>query len=130
MSAINPNPEAIKALTEAADEGPIVMVNLLKFKPDGGAEAYARYAQPVTRMIEEMGGKIVYSAPVERTVVGDKTWDAVALVQYPSRKAFLSMVTSPEYQKFHVHREEGLEATELYATNPGGLASMFGGGKG
>ncbi len=118
MSSIDPTPETIKALSEAPDTGPVVMLNLLKFKPGNGAESYARYGRPVTKMIEEMGGKIVFAAPVEGTFIGDKKWDAIILVQYPSRKQFLSMVTSPEYQKIHVHREEGLEATELYITNP------------
>ena len=32
----------------------IVMVNLLKFKPDGGAEAYGRYAQAVGPLLAKV----------------------------------------------------------------------------
>jgi|YelNatPaOPRAMG01_1025707.scaffolds.fasta_scaffold47536_4 uncharacterized protein (DUF1330 family) len=121
MSAVVPSPEALSALSEAPDTGPLVMINLLKFKP-GGAESYAKYARAVLKIIEAMGGKVIYSGPVECTVIGDRTWDAVAIVQYPSRKAFLRMIADPEYQRHHVHREEGLEATELYATHSGTVA--------
>ncbi len=79
MSAVVPTPEAIRALSEAPDTGPVVMLNLLKFKP-GGAESYAKYGRAVLKIIEAMGGKVIYSGPVEATVVGDRKWDAMVLV--------------------------------------------------
>ncbi len=121
MSTVLPTPEAIRALSEAPDTGPVVMLNLLKFKP-GGVESYAKYGRAVLKMIEAMGGKVIYSGPVETTVVGDSKWDATLLVQYPSRKAFLKMIADPEYQKHHVYREQALEAAELYATHSGTVA--------
>ena len=48
-------------------------------------------------------------------VVGDETWDAVLLVEYPSRKVFVEMVNDPGYLKVQVDREQGLERTVLYA---------------
>jgi uncharacterized protein (DUF1330 family) len=41
--------------------------------------------------------------------------DAVVLVKYPNRKAFLDMVSQPEYEKAHEHREAGLERTVVVA---------------
>ena len=49
-----------------------------------------------------------------------KEWEFV-LVRYPSRKAFLDMVTSPECAQANVHRENGVDdhvilaATETYS---------------
>jgi uncharacterized protein (DUF1330 family) len=57
--------------------------------------------------------------------VGDKTWDAILLVEYPSRKVFLEIVNSSEYRKAHINREQGLESTVLYATSPMGAADKF-----
>ena len=37
------------------------------------------------------------------------------LVEYPSRKAFIDMVTAPKYEEAHEHREAGLERTMLVA---------------
>jgi len=39
-------------------------------------------------------------------------------VQYPSRKAFIDMSTSKEYESAHEHRESGLERTVLIACTP------------
>jgi uncharacterized protein (DUF1330 family) len=75
-------------------------------------------------MIEARGGRILWSGRPTHVLIGDETdrWDAIALVQYPSPKAFVEMVSSAEYQKEHVHREAGLEATVLIACRPLGFA--------
>ena len=36
-------------------------------------------------------------------------------MKYPNRKAFLDMVSQPEYEKAHEHREAGLERTVVVA---------------
>ena len=43
-SFINPSADNIAALQAMQLDGPVVMVNLLRFRPDGGAEEYERYA--------------------------------------------------------------------------------------
>jgi uncharacterized protein (DUF1330 family) len=40
----------------------------------------------------------------------------MVLVRYPSRKAFLGMVTSPEYARANVHRENGVDDHVILAT--------------
>jgi uncharacterized protein (DUF1330 family) len=40
------------------------------------------------------------------------------LVEYPSRAAFLEMVSSPEYLRANQDRESGLERTVLLAADP------------
>jgi Protein of unknown function (DUF1330). len=123
MSAIRPNAAQFQQLAASKDEGPVTMLNLLKFKPradDGngsGAEAYARYGEAAVRMVEERGSRIVWQGRAEQTLIGDETedWDVVALVEYPSRKAFIEMVSAPGYMKTHEHREAGLERTVLIA---------------
>jgi uncharacterized protein (DUF1330 family) len=42
-------------------------------------------------------------------------WDYVALVRYPSRKAFIAMMTSAEYAQANVERENGCEAHTIIA---------------
>jgi hypothetical protein len=39
-------------------------------------------------------------------------------VSYPSRAAFIDMVTSPSYGEAHQHRERGLDRTVLLACQP------------
>lgn len=122
--AIVPNRDQFIALASAPDEGPVVMINLLKFKAkaaDGsstGAESYSRYSDAVVSMVEAQGGRLVWIGKVDQVLIGDAdadAWDSAALVEYPSRKAFIDMVTSKDYDAAHSHREGGLERTVLLA---------------
>jgi uncharacterized protein (DUF1330 family) len=121
MSDIRPNKEQLLELMSSPDESPVVMLNLLKFKPRGGAAEYGKYGDSVTEMVEERGGKILWIGKVDQTLIGDVAkddWDAVALVEYPSRRAFIEMATSKEYDNAHEHREGGLARTVLLACTP------------
>lgn len=117
----SPRPDVVQAFFSDADHGPMVMVNLLKFKakatyPDGrdpalsGREAYNRYGAAVVDCLKSVGGHVVYSGPVTGALLGDveEMWDAVALAYYPSPQAMLQMVASPEYQAIEIHRYAGL----------------------
>lgn len=127
MSAVITDPDKFKAFAAAAeqDERPVVMLNLLKFKAGGGALEYATYAASATKMIVEAGGRVVYSGRVDQILVGESgDWDMIALVEYPSRKAFLEMVSRPDYLQAAEHREAGLERTVLMATTQAGPRSQ------
>lgn len=123
MSRITPNREQFEALAHAPDEGPVVMLNLLKFKAraddeqGSGADAYRRYGDAAVEMIEARGGKVLWTGRGEQVLIGDpaEDWDAVFLIEYPSRRAFLEMVSTPEYADAHAHRESGLERTVVVA---------------
>jgi len=129
VSTIVPRPDQIHALVTDPDQGPVVMLNLLKFKERAtgeegtGADAYRRYGDAVIKMVEERGGRILWSGRATHVLVGEEAdkWDAVALVQYPSPAAFLDMATSAEYQKIHGHREAGLLSTVLIACRQAAL---------
>jgi uncharacterized protein (DUF1330 family) len=133
MNNISPDPDAFRKLIEK-HQGPIVMLNLLKFKTkaegeDGtGAEAYGRYGARVVKMIEAVGGKVLWSGRPESVLIGDSAdeWDVVALVQYPTPKALFEMGLMPEYQEIHKHREAGLDRTVLIACAPTTFLSSTG----
>ena len=126
MTAINPDESQIRELVSRIDDGPVVMVNLLKFRKqathasESGAEAYARYAKVVGGLIEDLGGRTVWRGKADQILIGDPEtdWDMAVLVEYPTRRAFLEMVNLPEYQQIHEDRESGLERTSLIACTP------------
>ncbi|PCJ70383.1 MAG: DUF1330 domain-containing protein [Rhodobiaceae bacterium] len=133
-NAMLPNEEQIKEWTSGSVEGPIVMVNLLKFHEkaqyeDGrdpglsGKEAYQRYGIAVSQLIEELGGKMIYGGAVTLTLIGEveNDWDMIALAQYPSRKVMLEMTMSPKYQEIEAHRDAGLAGQLNIETKAGGL---------
>jgi uncharacterized protein (DUF1330 family) len=121
VNAVFPGPDQIAAFFGGAEDGPFVMINLLKFKeradyPDGsdtdlsGREAYARYGVAVQACLAAVGGKSIYAGAVTDLMLGevDELWDMVALAQYPSRTAMMAMVQSPDYQAIEKHRVAGL----------------------
>ena len=108
------------------DQGPVVMLNLLKFKPRAvgeegtGADAYRRYAEEAVKMVEARGGRVLWSGRPAYVVVGSEAdqWDAIALVEYPSPRAFLEMTTNAEYQQVHTPRAAGPRPTAMLPCPP------------
>ena len=118
MSGIESNKDQFRELAANVNEGPFVMLNLLKFKKEGGREAYFRYIKESGPFVEAVGAKVIYFGKPKELLQGKEDWDLLMLVQYPSRKAFLKMATNPDYLKVHEFRVEGLERAVLYATDP------------
>jgi uncharacterized protein (DUF1330 family) len=125
MSGITPNMEQFAALAAAAagNSGKVVMLNLLKFpaRDAAGAKEYQSYGDVATKMVERTGGHVIYVGRCDQVLIGDtdgNDWDAIAVVEYPSRQAFIDMVAQPEYRAAHGHREAGLVRTVLIATTP------------
>jgi uncharacterized protein (DUF1330 family) len=130
-NAVFPPAEQAAAFFGAAEDGPFVMINLLKFKehadyPDGsdaglsGREAYARYGAGVQACLAAVGGKALYAGAVTEMMLGemDELWDMVALAQYPSRAAMLKMIQSSDYQAIEKHRVAGLAGQLNIRTKP------------
>lgn len=96
------------------DDAPVTMLNLLAFKPGGGRERYEEYGAAVAPLLEKVGGRIVFVGQASPSLLGEESWDLVALVEYPSRQAFLDMVGSDEYLAIAHLRTEALERGELH----------------
>jgi uncharacterized protein (DUF1330 family) len=120
-NAVFPGKEQITSFFGGPENGPFVMVNLLKFKEtaeyaDGsdadlsGAKAYARYGKGIQACLAAVDGKQIYAGPVTGLMIGEveELWDMVALVEYPSLAAMQKMMSSPEYRAIEVHRKAGL----------------------
>jgi uncharacterized protein (DUF1330 family) len=130
MGFIEPEREQLAAFLAQQDEGPVVMINLLRyreraaypegsgFEPCSGREAYARYGEAVREHLDAVGGRPIWLGSVVGTVIAPEgeTWDDAILVEYPSRKAFLEMVARPAYQAIAVHRSAALADSRLIAT--------------
>ena len=68
--------------------------------------------------VPPMNGTITWTGTAEAVALGiadDNCWDYVALVRYPSRKAFIAMMTSPDYARANVERENGCAAHTILA---------------
>lgn len=140
-NAVMPDPDQAKAFFFGAETGPMVMVNLLKFKdraeyPDGhalagnpamtGREAYAIYGAAVMKCLEQVGGRGLFSADVTGLILGEveELWDMVALAYYPSPQAMMTMVGLPDYQGIEVHRFAGLKGQLNIRTGVNAMPSL------
>ena len=116
----------IEALRQDADPGPVTMLNLVKFRDkaaDGkgsGRKAYSRYVKAAEKLVRGRGGAILWAGIIDGVALSDETdtdWDWGLLVYYPSREAFLEMVTSEEYAEANRHRENGVEKHIILASS-------------
>jgi len=119
MAFIMPTRDQFKKLMSQNYKGPIVMVNLLKFKPDGGAESYRKYYEATTAlMFGKAITRVVYRGNGLMPVIGHEEWDAIALYEYPSINAFIDMNRNKDYLEVVHYRTEALEDSRLYCTVP------------
>ncbi|MBT4639429.1 MAG: DUF1330 domain-containing protein [Deltaproteobacteria bacterium] len=112
---IMPTGDQFKQLMTQDYKGPIIMINLLKFKKDGGRESYARYSEGLQESFQRIGGEIIEGGDTIMTVIGNEVWDEVLVVRYPSIEAFIEMQRDKGYQAAVPHRTEAIEDSRLIA---------------
>jgi uncharacterized protein (DUF1330 family) len=99
--------------------GPVVMLNLLRFK-EGKRASYDEYLRAIRPFLDQYDARVLYVGDCSTKLVAPKEhqWDTVLIVRYPSRQAFSSMVADPSYQEITGMRTEALEDAVLQATVP------------
>ncbi len=127
---IDPTQEQGRSLFTKGIEGPVSMLNLLRFRetadyrahPDlapeteiSGRQAYAIYSRHTLPYLEALGGSVTFSGEAQPFLIGptDETWDVAMVVRHASLEAFLSMATDPGYMAGIGHREAALEDSRL-----------------
>ena len=103
------------------DEGPVVMLNLLRFRevadyshapslapesPTSGREAYARYMAEMRPLLEATGGAMLFTGSASRFLIGPdaERWDQVLLVRQASKASFLAFASDPAAMAIGAHR--------------------------
>jgi hypothetical protein len=125
---IEPRPEQIVEITAHRPDGPIVALNLNRYRdraaypegtPDGGVsgrEAYVRYGIVALQAIRSVGGRILWATEGRHVTIGtaDDRYDEIVAVWYPSRAAFAALESFPGYrQAFALHRRAAIERATL-----------------
>lgn len=137
-AAVMPTRAQMRAMAEKGPDGPIVMVNLLKYRERAaygsdraearenltGREAYQRYGMNAFKCVAERGGGIAWMGPQALVFIGgpEQEWDDIICVKYPSRHKFLEMIADPAYLAATYHRDAGLERTALLCCKAGSAA--------
>ncbi len=113
--------ERVAEMMQAGPDGPIYMINLLKFREhaeyeDGretnlsGYEAYQIYATAVSKLLTEFNGEGFFAGDVTFLALGqvEELWDEVAIAKYQSRADLFRMSSSEAWREIAVHRAAGL----------------------
>ena len=127
---LDPSHENVLALIDRAIVGPVVMLNLLRFKvvadysehpglapasPISGRAAYDRYMAHTMPFLKASGGEVVLLGAGGNFFVGpdDERWDLALLVRQQSIESFFSFATDGDYLAGIGHRSAAVEDTRL-----------------
>ena len=96
---------------------PFHMINLLKFRQNGGEQAYTLYRDAAGGVVTREGGGLAFmGTAVDPAAPG---FDEVMVVRYKSRYQFLHMaLLDPAYIPLIFLRDEGLSDGVLHASVP------------
>ena len=121
------------ATTQPDEDGPIWMVNLMKYHDvaqyadTSSQEISGREADNLYTPLEPLaaiGAEIVYVGDVETKLLGDeRDWDRIAVVKYPTRRSFIDMQQRKDFKEKHVHKEAGMKETIVMGCLPVDLPS-------
>lgn len=130
-AGIDPTRDQVRRLRDHGRDGPVVMMNLLKFHatanypaemdmaPCSGRDAYDRYQHAFTVAVGAISqAEVLYDGACEQVFIGQSgtaasDWDKLLIVRYPSRQHFLAMMANDNYRDALVHRYAGLARTML-----------------
>ncbi len=124
-----------RALFMRGIEGPVVMLNLLRFRevadyshapelapaePISGAAAYDIYVEQVQPHLEASGGKLVFKGEGGQFLIGpeDERWDLAMLVEQSSLESFFAFAQMPGMNAILAHRTAALVDSRLLPLAP------------
>lgn len=134
---VDPTREDFARFREMDREGPVHMLNLVRFRPvaaydDGtmatGEEAYASYARLSGPVFTRLGGRQLWVGKPELMLIGptEEAWDLAFIAEYPSVAAFVGMLRDPEYRLAVRHRQAAVADSRLIRMQPRTPGAHFG----
>jgi hypothetical protein len=127
---LDPSDENARRLFERGIEGPVTMLNLLRFRevadysaspglappePISGSAAYDRYVRHTIPFLTASGGSVVFFGAGGHNFVGpaSERWDLVMLIRQSSVSDFFAFASNEEYLAGIGHRTAALEDSRL-----------------
>ena len=142
MEHVDPARDAIAAFRDLPDDRPVMMINLVRFRPQAlypaahamtgktitGADAYKLYRREAAAPFSRAGGEQIWTGVPELTLIGprDEAWDIAFIAEYPSAAAFGEMVKDPAYQAIVFHRQAAVADSRLIRLHPRQAGKGFG----
>lgn len=132
---LEPTEQAGQAFFSRPDDGPILMLNLMRFnhvanyadRPDlapeipiKGHAAFQIYIEQTLPLLKDTGGDLLLYGATDDFLIGpaDEKWDAAMLIRQNSRSDFLEFSKNPGYQDILAHRTAALCDSRLLPLFP------------
>ncbi|MEP2735817.1 MAG: DUF1330 domain-containing protein [Erythrobacter sp.] len=125
---LDPDETQLAKLMSLPAETPLAVLNLFEFNEVAnyqpgdreyatsaadisGQEAFQRYSEVAGKFLEDLGGRIAMNAPFEQVLIGTQpaNWHVAAIMYFPSRGAFLQMLSDANFQHASRHRKAALK---------------------
>jgi uncharacterized protein (DUF1330 family) len=127
---LEPTQDAGRRFFTRGLKGPVVMLNMLRFRavadytaapslapsvPISGAEAFERYIAHTLPFLHEAGGSLLFIGDGGDYLIGppNERWDLVMLVRHRSPETFLSFASNEAYLGGLGHRLAAIEDSRL-----------------
>lgn len=127
---LEPTQEAGRALMMRGIEGPVVMLNLLRFRqtadysanpdldpgePISGRAAYEKYIAHTLPHLRESGGEVLFMGEGGPFLIGPEgeRWDYALLIRQSSVESFIAFASNEAYLAGIGHRTAALEDSRL-----------------
>ena len=107
----------IRDIAASAADGPVLMLNLNRYKPEAGFPGNGRhrdYIAGLETFLAGIGGRILWRHPVRGQVVGDQPVDEILAAWYPSHQAFLDLASAPGAEENYRLRAECVAAATIH----------------
>ena len=136
QSYLEPTQESGRAFFSRGISGPVVMLNLLRFRPIAdysstpelapptvisGEAAYRLYMEHTLPHLEKAGGELLFFGRGGQFLIGptEERWDAAMLVRQSSVTRFMAFAADQEYMSGIGHRLAALEDSRLLPLTEG-----------
>ncbi|HEY4112595.1 MAG TPA: hypothetical protein VGM17_00915 [Rhizomicrobium sp.] len=127
---LEPTMESGRAFVMRGLQGPVVMLNLLRFRaladyrsaphlmppsPISGAEAFRKYIDHTLPFLKQSGGELLFLGDGGDFLIGPpgERWDMAMLARQRSADSFVAFNSNPEYLAGLAHRTAALEDSRL-----------------
>jgi uncharacterized protein (DUF1330 family) len=113
--SIEPTAEQLRRLVDSNEKGPFVLAQLLKFA-DGGRDTYIAYSREAQPILRGLGAQIVYAGECIEPLAAspEQTWDAIVLIRYPSRAAYVEMLQDDAFVRAAELRRKSLRDAAFF----------------
>jgi uncharacterized protein (DUF1330 family) len=123
LARVNPSKASLQQLAEQTDDTPVIMLNLLRFRPRGDGTIYSLYGKEAAPEVKKVGSFIGYYGAVitdlDPALGFEASYDAVVMPVYHRRGSYLDLQRSSIYQLAIPYRSAGTSRRTLYVLKDG-----------